>query len=84
MFYLTFSKKVGLTEKVIAFEPQPKIYDLLNNNIELNNVKNVKVYNLGLGEEESTAELVVLIIQNYEILEAFALIISMIIMILHS
>ena len=56
-FTVPLAKKVGFTGRVIAFEPQLKIYDLLNDNLELNNLKNARVYNAGLGEEESTTEL---------------------------
>ena len=56
-FTVPLAKKVGFTGNVLAFEPQKKIYDLLNDNIELNKLKNVKVYNSGLGEKESSVEL---------------------------
>ena len=32
----------------IAFEAQKKVFDVLNNNINLNNIKNIKTFNVGL------------------------------------
>lgn len=39
-------------EKVYAFESHPKIFNVLENNIELNNLKNVILYNLGVSSSE--------------------------------
>ena len=44
-----FSKIVGNFGKVFSFEPQSFVYDVLNKNIKLNNLSNVKTYNNGLG-----------------------------------
>jgi FkbM family methyltransferase len=37
-----------LFKQVIAFEPNKKSYDFFTNNIQINNIKNVKVYNKGV------------------------------------
>ena len=39
---------------IYAFEPIKKTYDLLQKNIDLNNVKNVKIYNYGIYSAEGT------------------------------
>jgi FkbM family methyltransferase len=43
--------------KIYAFEPLPNAFNLLRKNIELNNFKNVHIYNFGLGDKESTVKL---------------------------
>lgn len=40
-----------------AFEPQSKMYQILNMNLILNNLKNVKTYNLGLGNKRCSANM---------------------------
>ncbi len=49
---LKASTLVGEFGKVYGFEPHPKTYAFLNSNIELNNFKNVKIFNLALGNEK--------------------------------
>ena len=39
--------------KVYSFEPQPNIYQLLNKNIKLNNIKNIDTFNVALGNKNS-------------------------------
>lgn len=38
--------------KVWAFEPQNKLFEILNRNIIINKLKNIKAYNCGLGHKE--------------------------------
>ena len=45
---LLFSKEID--GDVFAFEPQIQNYNLLQRNIELNNIKNIKLYNLACGD----------------------------------
>jgi len=55
---LWFSKKVGSTGKVYAFEPEPKNFQILLGNIEQNNVKNVTPLNIGLSDREGRMKIV--------------------------
>ncbi|WP_438968734.1 FkbM family methyltransferase [Nonlabens sp.] len=52
LFSLVASEVVGNTGKVIAFEPNPKTYSRLLENIKLNDIKNIITYNLGLSDSE--------------------------------
>ena len=56
-FTVPFAKKVGELGQVYAFEPQKVIYDLLQDNVNKNKLKNVKVYNVGMGKEKEELEL---------------------------
>jgi FkbM family methyltransferase len=50
-FYtLLLSKRVGLDGKVIAFEPLPANYRLLDENIRLNNIENVIIRHEAVGD----------------------------------
>jgi FkbM family methyltransferase len=42
---------------VHAFEPQKKVFDILNENIKLNNITNVITYNYGLAEKEKKVKM---------------------------
>lgn len=44
LFFSKFSKKV------YSFEPYKKVFDILNDRIEYNNIKNIIPYNFGLGK----------------------------------
>jgi FkbM family methyltransferase len=48
---LAFSHFVGSAGKVYAFEPRREIYNILKENVELNDVGNVKTFNVGLSDE---------------------------------
>lgn len=48
----------------IAFEVQKKVFDVLNNNINLNNIKNIKTFNTGLS---SKLQKIAVPLPNYEI-----------------
>ena len=50
-FTVPFAKKVGELGQVYAFEPQKVIYDLLQDNVNKNKLKNVKVFNVGMGKK---------------------------------
>ena len=47
---LTESLAVGPTGRVVAFEPHPRTFRFLGQNLDLNQVHNVEAHNLGLGE----------------------------------
>jgi FkbM family methyltransferase len=50
-FAIFISKKFN---KIYAFEPIPKVFKLMNDNIKLNNLKNIKTYNFGLADKTGT------------------------------
>ena len=43
-FTIPFAKKVGENGKVFTFEPQPNVHNLLKNNVKLNNLDNVELF----------------------------------------
>lgn len=49
---LFFSSLVGADGEVLAFEPDPRNFDLLKKNIDINNVENILAFNKGLGARE--------------------------------
>jgi FkbM family methyltransferase len=59
MYSLFFARAAGRKGKVFSFEPNPKNYEELVFNLELNALKNVKAYNLALGRDKSEMKLVV-------------------------
>lgn len=54
---VALSKMVGEDGKVIAFEPQKKIYSELVNNLELNGCHNVTAYRCALGDRFAEIEM---------------------------
>ena len=56
-FTVPFAKKVGELGQVYAFEPQKVIHDLLQDNVNKNKLKNVKLFNVGMGEKKEELEL---------------------------
>jgi FkbM family methyltransferase len=44
-----------IVDKIYAFEPQPEIAELLRENLEMNGVTNVEVYELALADKSGTA-----------------------------
>lgn len=56
-FTIPFSKKVGSTGQVFAFEPQPEIFKILRKNIVLNEAKNIKSFPVGLSNKKETIKL---------------------------
>lgn len=53
-YTLLASRLVGDTGKVYAFEPEPRNYDLLLKNLELNNVKNVVAIKKAVSNKKGT------------------------------
>jgi len=52
---LEASRQIGSTGKIYSIEPHPQIYKYLIGNIELNNFKNIKTFNIALGKENGVA-----------------------------
>lgn len=52
-FTLYAGKLVGNEGKVLSFEPHPKFYNFMIENIKLNEFKNIEYYNVGLSNENS-------------------------------
>ena len=48
---LEASKKIGDDGKIFSFEPNPRIFEFLRQNILLNKCKNVKLFNFALGSK---------------------------------
>ncbi len=44
---------VGESGSVIAFEPHPRVFNYLTKNISLNDFRNIRAYNVGLGEHNN-------------------------------
>ena len=56
-FSIIFSKLVGSSGEVLAFEPDGETLELLGQNIQLNHADNVRVYPVALSDESSKAVL---------------------------
>lgn len=54
---LAFSKFVGPNGRVYSFEPRREIYAFLQENISINDCRNVTALNMGLGERTQTVSL---------------------------
>lgn len=52
---LLFKKYIGSEGAIYAFEPDPKIFQYLKENIRLNNLKNVFLFNHAVGEKREKA-----------------------------
>ncbi len=50
---LEASKKIGHNGKIFSFEANPKVFEFLKGNVNLNHSKNIELYNLALGEKTS-------------------------------
>ena len=57
LFTLFFSKLVGTTGRVIAFEPDPENFDVLKKNIELNEITNVTLVQKGVSNKNESVKL---------------------------
>ncbi|MDA3890636.1 MAG: FkbM family methyltransferase [Salinivirgaceae bacterium] len=57
LFTLLASEKCGTQGKIIAFEPSPTTYKRLIENIKLNNLQNVKTFNIALSDKNGVAKL---------------------------
>ena len=51
---ILYFKRLYPTARIIGFEPDPAIFRMLFENIERNNLKDVEVFELGLGDTEGT------------------------------
>ncbi len=51
------AKKVGQTGKVIAFEPDPKNFEILKKGVKISNLKNIILINKALGNNIKEIEL---------------------------
>jgi hypothetical protein len=51
---IPFSKMVGKNGKIIAYEPQPNIFKVLCGNVAINNLDNVEVFNLCVGDSNES------------------------------
>ena len=47
---IPFSKMVGQIGKVVSFEPQTQVFNIICGNIVINNLDNVEVHNIALGD----------------------------------
>jgi FkbM family methyltransferase len=56
-FVIPLAKVVGKFGRVIAFEPHPSNYERLARNIELNQLGNVRVFRVALGDRERETDL---------------------------
>jgi FkbM family methyltransferase len=71
LFSLLASKIVGNNGKVICFEPDPKTFKRLGENINLNDFKNIDSRNIGLSEKDG--ELIFYVSKNgYDAWNSFA------------
>lgn len=57
LFSLIAAKKVGEQGKVYAFEPSPKTFARLKDNVEVNKLQNVFSFNLGLSDKKEKLKL---------------------------
>jgi len=55
-FTLVMSKLVGSTGHVYAFEPDPNSFKILQENVELNNIKNVSIFQLAVSNKTGVAK----------------------------
>lgn len=56
---LFFSRAVGSSGKVITFEPNPDYVIVANKNIEINNLQNIQIHNIAIGDKRESNTLVV-------------------------
>lgn len=54
-YTLLMSKMVGRSGKVYSFEPEPKNFEILQKNIQLNNIENVVLSNLAMSDKSGKA-----------------------------
>src|SRR6266852_7397832 len=57
LYTLLFAKLVGTAGSVIAFEPEPNMFEALVHNCRNNSVSNVQMYNMALGSKRGIAAL---------------------------
>ena len=56
-FSLEFARSVGSEGKVLSFEPHPRIFQVLQRNIERNKYKNIKLFNQACGSSPGETKL---------------------------
>jgi FkbM family methyltransferase len=56
-FSILAAKKVGSSGRVLAIEPEPHNFELLSQNVKINQLCNVTLANVALGESPGTAQL---------------------------
>ncbi len=56
LYTLLFSKKVESEGRVFSFEPSPEAYFRLKQNVVLNKINNVKLYNMGISDKTGNSE----------------------------
>jgi FkbM family methyltransferase len=54
---LTMASAVGVSGRVVAIEPHPRVFARLARNIELNHLRNVEAHNVALGDTEGETTL---------------------------
>mgnify|MGYP001170200782 CR=1 FL=1 len=54
---IIYFKSLYPNSTIIGFEPNPNVFPLLEENIFLNNIEDVELYNIALGREEKVREL---------------------------
>jgi FkbM family methyltransferase len=54
---VSLAKKVGLSGKVFAFEPQRVVFQTLCGNLAINSISNTFAYQYGVGDENTTAKI---------------------------
>ncbi len=52
LFSLLASKIVGIEGRILSFEPAPLTFSRLNENVKLNNLKNIDIRNIGLSNKK--------------------------------
>jgi FkbM family methyltransferase len=65
-FALAASRLVGRDGKVICFEPNPNCVKTLSKEIELNEIRNITIHQLGLAQDNETLTLTVPVINSGE------------------
>lgn len=58
VFAIGMARAVGRTGRVLAFEPQPLIFDILSRNLALNRIANVEAHRAMVAEADGTGEFV--------------------------
>lgn len=62
---LSFSRAVGPSGRVIAFEPHPVLFQLLRHNLEQNRAANVRVENAAVGSSRGTVRIPTIDLQSH-------------------
>jgi FkbM family methyltransferase len=57
-YTLFFRSLVGDSGKIVAFEPEKNNFAILKKNVEINNFKNIELYNYALGSENKKVQMI--------------------------